>query len=217
MTGLDVPIVDVRPGEAAGCGLQADNASGAVATQPRPEGELTVPGCVDSLTGAGEALGRIEQRVAHLCEVLDARFLYDSAKEDAFNRLYAELDDERAKAAGEELRPLLRDLVRVVDHIEEALRCSPEAAEPLQTVFQALDEVLYRADVERVEASPGQPFDRATQAVRRVLETDDPERDWQVAESLAAGFRFKGRMLRPQQVVVRRLKVKVACDPAGSP
>ncbi len=148
-------------------------------------------------------LDRIEDSVKSLHRIMNERLRYDDAKETAFNRLYKDLDEHRKQSAGEALRPILRDLVMLHDHIVEAAGQHPREAEALEVIREGLLEVLYRADVEPIECDENQ-YDRSLQQIRRVEKTLDPAADWIVAEVIQQGFRFGEHVLRPQQVVVRR-------------
>ncbi|MBU0641079.1 MAG: nucleotide exchange factor GrpE [Planctomycetes bacterium] len=139
------------------------------------------------------------------------RLRYDDAKEKAFDRLYAELDELKKDRAGESLKPLLRDLTLLYDHIAEAARQSPAASQTLDVIREGLLEVLYRADVEPVAVTTGR-FDRSIQYAARVVAADHEEQDWTVAEVLKDGFSFRGILLRPQHVVVRRFRPRAISD-----
>ncbi len=146
---------------------------------------------------------------------LDERLQYDTAKEEAFNRLYVELDAERKKNAGEGLKPVVRDLVLLHDHILEAIEQDPEAASALEMVRLGLLEVLSRAGAEALGPPPDSRFDRNRQSVKRVAKTDVPELDWTVTQVLREGFVFNGTVLRPQQVEVQRFSKPLGAPTAG--
>jgi molecular chaperone GrpE (heat shock protein) len=183
----------------------ADEASADGATAD----ETPVPG--GFMAALSERLDPIEQSVHALRQTVDERLRYDDAKEAAFNRLYAELEEQKKRASGESLRPLLRDLVMLYDHIMDALGQHPDEAESLDLIRQSLLEVLYRMNVEPIECRL-ERYDRSLQQVRRVEKTVDLDSDWTVAQVLRDGFRFGDVILRPQQVVVRRYE-----GPAGGP
>ena len=160
---------------------------------------------VASETELTARLQRVEERIDSLHSMVEKRLLYDKAKETAFDRLYADLDRERKNVAGEFLKPILRDILQFYDHVVEAARQHPEVEELLGMLREGLLEVLYRADVEPIQVISDK-FDRKLQCVKRVEATENEHEDWTVAEVIRDGFRLGGRVLRPQQVVVRRFK-----------
>ena len=157
------------------------------------------------------ALEAIEEKIGSLGSMIERRLLYDEAKEKAFDRLYAELDRERKNVSGEFVKPILRDLVLLYDHIEEALRQAPDDSTSLEFLREGLLEVLYRANVEPIARSDPK-FNRSLQCVKRVVATPDEQQDWIVTEILQEGFLFGDTVLRPQQVVVQRFKREPVSD-----
>jgi len=158
------------------------------------------------LEGSADLAGRlaeVDASLAGLRRLVEERLRYDEAKEAAFNRLYHDLDNERKNAAGEPLRPILRDLLSLYDHIVEAIESHPRQADALQMICEGLLEVLYRADVEPLRLADDR-YDRSRQQIKRTEPTVEVACDWTVATVLREGFTFRDKVLRPQQVVVRR-------------
>lgn len=102
-------------------------------------------------------------------------------------------------------RPLLQDLLLVLDYLEMALRspCTTEEGKGLLAGVEMTKSVLMRAlEREKVQAVPeGGSFDAALhEAVERV-ETNERE-PGEVIETLRRGYSSEGQILRPAQVKV---------------
>jgi molecular chaperone GrpE len=92
---------------------------------------------------------------------------------------------------------LLTKLLDVLDTIDLALHHEPSG--PLEHVAVALNEVLQREGLERID-SAGVPFDpEVHDAVAHEDSDDAPE----VVEVMRAGYRYKGKVIRPAMVKVK--------------
>jgi len=171
------------------------------------EGEKTVVPPVQ-LTGAPDAgaslveiiscLGRLESR-------FESRFTYDATKEEAFRHVYADLQDAKLAQSLEATRPLLLDLLLFYDRIDTAVSASKAANEAsvLGSFHEELLEILYRRDVRKV-VSASDRYDRDTQQVVGVVETLVAEEHQQVERIVRPGFRWGARILRAEDVIIRR-------------
>jgi molecular chaperone GrpE (heat shock protein) len=119
--------------------------------EPPHIGEDGVPLAPETGAPPATTLQDLARELAQVRSILDQRLRYDESKETAFNRLYAQLEEERSKHAGAELRPLLRDLMSFHDHLAKAIEEHPEAREVLALLQESLTEVFYRADVELIQ------------------------------------------------------------------
>jgi molecular chaperone GrpE (heat shock protein) len=201
------------PDKGPSAGESPTAADGSVADKRSvPSPDRAQVDCQPSLAPMADQLARIEGAVSSISTTINDRLQYDQAKEAAFNRLYADLDAERARLAGEPLKPILRDLIRLYDHFQEAIRTNVESRQCLEMFREGLLEVLSRAGVEPIIAD-GAKFSRSTQSIRSVQPTADPNEDWTIAEVAKDGFLYRGQVLRPQQVIVRRIKVPLSPPP----
>lgn len=169
----------------------------------------------------GQALFLIEKLRADLAERdeqirgTEERQLRDRAELENFKRRMQREKSESLRYASE---GLIRDLLPVADNLERAVRAASEtrstggdvshgAAEALVTgvemVLRQLGDVLDRAGVARVQATPGQPFDPAVhEAVVQAESANAPPGS--VVDELAPGYRFHDRLLRAAQVSVAK-------------
>jgi molecular chaperone GrpE (heat shock protein) len=146
------------------------------------------------------ALCRLESR-------FEARFAYDATKEDAFRHVYADLQDAKVAHSLEATRPLLLDLLLLFDRIDAASNTldMTEAASVLGSFREELLEILYRRDVRSIVAGSDR-YDRDTQQVVGVVDTPEAEEHQKVERIVRTGFRWGTRILRAEDVVIRRYR-----------
>lgn len=131
---------------------------------------------------------------------------YDKAKEEAFDRLYRELDDLRSDREFDRLRPLYLDLILLFDRIDQSLApASVNVASHavLSSLREELLDVLYRRDIELIELSPT-IFDPTVQHAVGAQRTELPDLHNAIASVVRQGFRCRGRLLRAEEVIVNR-------------
>jgi len=73
----------------------------------------------------------------------------------------------------------------------------------VELVFGELRDVMHKEGLEEIEAE-GKPFDPEVHEAVLDAEDGEPGGEPHVAEVLRSGYRFKGRVLRPAMVKVRR-------------
>jgi hypothetical protein len=120
-------------------------------------------------------------------------------------------------------KPIIRDLIALYDDTVEIQRqigvalgqasvtqSSDAVCKPLETLVVNIDhhieflaEVLNRLEVTRVDAGTGK-LDKNTQRAVATEPTEDPDADWTIIRTVKRGFQWKGRAIRPEEVVIRR-------------
>lgn len=150
--------------------------------------------------------------VAALHQTIEERLTYDRVKEEAFNRLYAEVEEVRQERNFQQLRPLLVDLILLYDRIELGIQQVDETARDFSDIVQLLKsfrdevlEILYRRDVEAIVVESS-TFDRTLQQVIKLQPTDLADKHNQVARVVRRGFRYRNRILRSEEVIVNNYK-----------
>lgn len=174
-----------------------------------------------SIAALSTALQRISTQLDALTGVVDARLSYDKAKEKAFERLYAELDSVKKNTALENIKPLLLDLILLYDRMEHAQRAAVDTegtdgstqVDMLKSFIDELLEVLSRREVRLMEVLAS-TFDCSQQRAIGAEEVTDPAQHEQIARVVRRGFHLGNSLLRPEDVIVRRL-VKHPRTPAG--
>jgi len=129
-----------------------------------------------------------------------------------FENFRKRIERERQEDARRGAAILLESLLPVLDAFERALAGKVDGDKEqyrvgFELIYKQLLDSMTRSGLERIPAK-GQPFDPFVhQAVERV-ETSEAE-EGTVLEELAAGYKFRGSVLRPSMV-------RVAAAPAAS-
>ncbi len=207
---------------------QCPNLSGSNAAQPSsqvPERgspiELTQhleQGTTIALASVSADIDFLRGQLDDLAGLVRARLSYDQTKEQAFDRLYSELDALKKNAALDNIKPLLLDLILLYDRMEHARQLAADtqgnlSTEVLQSFIQELLEVLYRREVSLIEAGPSS-FDYNQQKAIGVVDVTDPAEHQRIYKVVRRGFRLGQRTLRPEEVIVCRV---LAPPPSAKP
>jgi len=147
---------------------------------------------------------------------VQSRLAYDKAKEEAFDRLYGELEQLKSNATFEQLRPLYLDLILLFDRIENICQSSQLIAQqdphilPLfRSLSDELIEVLYRREIE-VTQSASPVFDPNAQRAIGIEPTADEGESGRVASVVRRGFRYRNRLIRAEEVIVKKFAASSA-------
>ncbi|GIH25561.1 hypothetical protein Aph01nite_38710 [Acrocarpospora phusangensis] len=146
----------------------------------------------NSLARLAEQVAREHERAAHREQIID--------------RLHAENQDLRRGLLQEALTPVRSGLYRLYDTVtrEAARRATLDRGDDVVPLLEALAEevaeVLARTGAERLEVSPGDPYDPA---LHRPLRTE-PGEDGRVTAVVSDGFRLaeQDRVLRKAAVAI---------------
>lgn len=157
-------------------------------------------------------MNTILTEITTLHQTIKERLSYDRVKEEAFDRLYAEVEEVRQERSFQQIRPLLMDLILLYDRIELSIQhiyeqegSTPGAAQLLKSFRDEVLEILYRREVEMiVVGSPA--FDRTLQQVIKVQPTAFASEHNQVVRVVRRGFRYRNRILRSEEVIVGSYK-----------
>jgi molecular chaperone GrpE (heat shock protein) len=194
--------------------------------------------CVDD---AADDLRQLPQIVTDLKAILDQR---NHVSRQMFDALHEELKTYKDGFLLDTVhRPMIRDLITLYDDLtvihlqmQEALGMhpvpaasnpSPEALEVFQRL-QSIEvhmehnlhfvlEVLARLEVQLLPVGTGK-LDKVTQRAVAVEMAESPETDLHVVRSVKRGFLWKERVVRAEEVVVKKWKegFLVALAPASS-
>lgn len=182
------------------------------AEPPLPAGQLGEPnepsaqavGPADD----GDGLTALGAEIAAVRSLLEERLRYDATKEEAFQRLYEDLEQFRGEASFVQTRPLYLDLVLLLDRLHGSVEPwrehSPQVADFLVSLEDEVEEILARRGVLPLSAS-GRSFDPAQHRVIQIEETEDPAEHNSIARVVRRGYEWNDRLLRAEEVVVRRL------------
>jgi molecular chaperone GrpE (heat shock protein) len=173
---------------------------------------------MDKLAGAisagqpvnlAEQFKKIDERLATICD-------NETVNQQLFDSLHAELRKYRDNFVHESLqKPFIHDLVLLYDDLNslcEQLRAAADEKgtrghvaqwrDNLENAIHALVEILHRFEVCEVE-----PKERVDLAYHRVMSYEPaefPEDDGRILMRLKRGFLWRGKLIRPEEVIAKR-------------
>jgi molecular chaperone GrpE (heat shock protein) len=186
----------------------------------------------DLKKAAGEAADshrELPQVVADLKGMIDQR---NAVSRQMFDALYDELKTYKDGFLLDSIhRPMIRDLITLYDDLaqihtqmEDAVASLPPMAEPetagaqgyctrLQNISVHIEhnldfilEVLARLEVQQMPIGAGGKLNKMTQRAVSVEMADDAEQDMDVARCVKRGFFWNDRVVRAEEVVVKKWK-----------
>lgn len=185
---------------------------------------LAQPGPVPSEGGDPKVL---PQLVTELQGMIEQR---NSVSRQMFNALHEELRSYKDGFLLDSVhRPMIRDLISLYDDLTEIHRQMQAAVaeqerssdgvagailvlERLRGIETHIDhnrdfimEVLARLEVTKLPHGTGK-LDKLTQRVVAVEMAEDPDQDGDIVKSLKRGFLWKERVVRPEEVVIKKWK-----------
>ena len=149
-----------------------------------------------------QRLDEISVGLARLHDVLDERLRYDESKEGAFRQLYEDLERFRALATAAQYKPVLVDLILLLDRVEKGLADQAEDSFIL-SIRDELSEILARRGVSAISTSEDR-FDPQRQRAVGTRATPDEAAHNSVAEIVRTGYECDGQILRATEVIVYR-------------
>jgi molecular chaperone GrpE (heat shock protein) len=161
----------------------------------------------------------MDVRLLQLSELFQGRLAYDKAKEEAFDRLYSELEQLKSNATFEQLRPLYLDIILLFDRIENICQSPQLIGQQDQntlSLFKSLSdellELLYRREIEVIQSSsPSSPaFDPSNQRAIGIEPTSVEGETGRVAKIVRRGFRYRNRLIRAEEVIVKKFAAAVS-------
>ena len=140
----------------------------------------------------------------------------ESVNQQLFDSLHAELLKYRDNFLHESLqKPFIHDLVYLYDHLnglcEQLSSAAQEKAkrsrvsqwrDNLENAIHSLVEILHRFDVREIE--PRERVDRAFHRVINFEPADFPEEDGTIVMRVKRGFVWRGKLIRPEEVIAKR-------------
>lgn len=198
-------------------------ASAPVPVPPPPAPPAPPP--VD-LSPVNAALDGVRQQLSRLGGV-------ETANQKLFDALHTELKGYKDGFLFDALqKPFVRDLIALQDDLS-ALHTQIEArrqaaagdeaaflhrlAQNFDNTRHGLQEVFSRLDVEPQRTPAGEPADKRTQRILSFEPAAAAAQDNCVARSVRPGFAWRGRSIRPEDVVVQKWTAPVEAPVAASP
>lgn len=153
-----------------------------------------------------DMLQNLAGRLDAIRAILVERLNYDKTKEEAFERLYAELDDAKEGRVYDLLHPTIFDLILLHDRVEGYVRSDERengVSAFLESVLGEIVEILARRGVEIIEVT-STTFDPTLQKAIGVEEAVEPSKHHAIASVIRRGFRRGGRIVRAEEVIVMK-------------
>ncbi|MDP4089729.1 MAG: nucleotide exchange factor GrpE [Bacillota bacterium] len=108
-----------------------------------------------------------------------------------------------AKLKAEGLDPLILDIIRLRDQLLIArYNCDENQQRILTSLYEELGRILRVNGVESLESE--KIFNKQYHAVVEVKKTDRPELNNTIADTCRPGYRYKGEVIRAQEVILYR-------------
>ena len=164
------------------------------------------PGAPEASGGAG-AEGAAPQGDREAAELRD-RYLRLAAEYDNYRR---RAERERTESWNRAQAQVIEKLLDALDDLQRVAHFTPETAsagallEGTQMVERKLVRVLEAAGMETIEAE-GQPFNPEVHEAITTVPAETREEDHTVADVFQKGYRFKGTLLRPARVRVKKFE-----------
>ena len=180
-------------------------------TPPAGDAEPAEPGSAhdshrdDALAAMAESLAEMTAEVAAISKRLDELVRLADRREQAIDRLHEERDRLRAGEVAQIQAPVVREMIRSYDLVNDLAGGTPESGSDLDYVRTRLLDGLDAIGTRPVEPELGARFDSSRHAAVERLDTDDAALDMTVARIVRVGFLKDGeRLLRPADVAVHR-------------
>jgi molecular chaperone GrpE len=183
----------------------SDRAGGDAPVAPAGEGEGAVEAVADSPADASPRIAELARELA----ALNDRHLRLAAEFSNYKRrAESDLSDAWGRAQAE----LLRRFLDVLDDLQRVSALDPSnEAVSLQSVVDGVDLVerkfaraLEDARVETVDPAPGDAFDPASMEAVMRAPAESSDQDDTVHQVFQKGYRFRGHLVRPARVSVRK-------------
>ena len=159
---------------------------------------------------------RLEQFAGEIDKQLALIRNTESVNQQLFDSLHAELLKYRDNFLHESLqKPFIHDLVYLYDHLnglcEQLSTVAQEKGkrsrvsqwrDNLENAIHSLVEILHRFDVREIE--PRERVDHAYHRVMNFEPADFPEEDGTIVMRVKRGFVWRGRLIRPEEVIAKR-------------
>jgi molecular chaperone GrpE len=164
-------------------------------------GEGQEPGATASDEGAPSAEGAAAE-----LQALRERYLRLAAEYDNYRK---RTEKERAESWGRAQAHLVQQLLDPLDDLQRVAHYNTETVtaqallEGVQMVERKLTRLLETAGLEVLDAS-GQAFDPSVHEAIMTAAADHEHEDESVGQVFQKGYRFKGDLLRPARVQVRK-------------
>lgn len=142
------------------------------------------------------------------------RLEYDAVKEKAFDKLYEEMRRQK-EASGlldRTVKPILSDLLLLYDSmrkfelslINNQSTDNGETCQNFGYLIEELLEILYRQEVIPMDESLSAVFNSKRHKATKTENAESKDDDFKIVSIVRNGFTWRDKVLRPQEVVIKR-------------
>ncbi len=168
----------------------------------------------------------IQSTMGVLVEQLKRKNALESANERLFDAMHGELKSYKEATILEAMqKPFLLDLVALKDdiegvakqmarHIQDCPQDIQSAAHNLENALHFIDEILARHSVEPIHVDR-QMDARTCRVVEAIRSEDESVQPGEIIAVKRCGYRWRGRVLRPVDVIVKASLAKPQAPQAG--
>jgi len=171
--------------------------------------------------GLNELVSMLIENNGVLTEIKDLiqnRLEYDAVKEKAFDKLYEDMRQQRElpNILDRNIKPLLTDLLLLYDNMNKfakslTIQQSSNSETILQEFKYLLDdllETLYRQEVIPIQDDGSGNFNSKLHKATKTEATETQDEDFKIVNIVRQGFLWRDKVLRPQEVVIKRFENK---------
>lgn len=133
-------------------------------------------------------------------------------KDELIDKLHKELDYYKQNLADRFVEQLMKavikvrkDMLRLMASDKWDSMSAEDAKSEYQYIFEDITDLLEQQNVDAYQTSPGETFDASIHQAK-IEQTDDPELNKTVKESLSEGYKKGDKVLQPERVVVYQYK-----------
>ena len=164
----------------------------------------------EKLQSMATSMRLLQESADKLHADFQSKLKYDGHKDKIIDTLHAELQGYKSGLIEKLVRPIIMDVIEVIDDTRKLLRdikLKGEGENPVflnkiaESVPFDLEDLLYKHGIELV-ISDNSTFNPTLQKAVKVVPTDQPELDKTICERLKNGYELEGKLIRHEVVTV---------------
>lgn len=171
------------------------------------ENETSVPAQEDSSLSIADLVTLIES----LHNKFDEKIAVDEYKNGLFDKLYKERDEYKNDIYAKLLKPFIIGSIDIINDLRSFISKmdSFEVERSLNYLKTLPDDIIELLEDNGVElySDESESFNPRTQRAKKIVSTEDSTLNNMIAERVEKGYRWNGVILRPEMVVVYKIKI----------
>ena len=206
--GGESALPDSCPEETSGEAQQTDSHPG---DAPDKDGQGRETPQQDHPADILNEIRNISRRIEELTAHFEGKIKYDAHKNRIIDDLHLQLQDFRDGIIKKHLLSIITDIIKIIDDTRKFKSHYTHAAPTENTadlMLDFMDQII--SDMEDLFTFQGvypftcaeDTFDSHRQRIIKKIDTDHPEKNRLVAESLRPGYEWEGKVIRPEMVAV---------------